>query len=175
MKRSHSVSAAVLVASGLVSIGPASPAMAAGGTTCTVEHEVSLTPGLLALQGSTGTFKDQTLGTVSCDGPVKGVTPTGAGTFLDQGNYGTTDPDTCLGGEGVGSYTMVFPTADGTKTVVLPFTVTFGGPAAENGLVAVQTKGDGFTGEFGATPVTGDCVVTPVSKLAIKGYVVVSG
>jgi hypothetical protein len=66
---------------------------------------------------------------------------------------------------------MVFPTAKGEKTVVLPFTVTFGDPATENGLVGVHTKGTGFTGEFGATPIAGDCVVTPVTKLAIKGYV----
>lgn len=149
-------------------------ARADSGTTCSVKNPVTLTPGV-SLQGSTGTFESKTIGTVTCDGPVNGVKPTGPGTFLDKGNYGTQDPDDCLGGgEGTGSYTMVFPTARGKKTVVLAFTLEFGAPSTQGGLIGIHTKGDGFVGEFGGTPTAGDCVTAPVTKVLALGTIVLS-
>lgn len=144
------------------------------GTTCVIEHLVSLEPGL-SVQGSSGTFEDKVLGTASCDGPVNGVTPTGPGTFHDKGRYGTKDPDSCLGGgEGEGAYTMVFPTAAGDQTVVLPFTLKYGDPSTKNGPVAIHTRGEGWIGEFGGTPKEGDCVSKPVTKVLAKGEIVFS-
>ncbi|MGQ0624484.1 MAG: hypothetical protein ACT4PP_07515 [Sporichthyaceae bacterium] len=160
------VAGGILVGSGV--------ARAAGATTCTVENPVSLSPGL-SLGGSTGTFQSQPGGTVTCDGPIKGIAPTGPGTFLDKGNYGTQDPDDCLGGgEGKGSYTMVFPTAKGKKTVVLPFTLTYGAPSTQGGLVAIHTTGEGFVGEFGGTPTAGDCLTAPVTEVLALGTIVLS-
>jgi hypothetical protein len=161
-----------LGASGLVST---SGVRAASGTTCTVENPVNLTPGLSLVEGSSGTFDNQTRATVSCDGPVKGVTPTGPGKMLDKGAYGTADPDDCVhGGEGTGAYTLILPTADGTKSVVLPFTLEFSAPSTNGGLVAVHTRGDGFVGEFGAVPTAGDCVSAPVTTVLVKGEIVLS-
>ncbi|MBA3745104.1 hypothetical protein [Sporichthya sp.] len=160
-----------VAASGLVGTDGA---RADSGTTCTVENPVNLAPGL-SLQGSTGTFDNENRGTVSCDGPVDGVEATGPGTFLDKGIYGTQDPDDCInGGEGQGSYTMVLPTANGKKTVVLPFTLTFGAPSTNGGLVGVHTRGDGFVGEFGAVPTAGDCVSAPVTTVLVNGQIVFS-
>lgn len=160
-----------LAASGLVST---SAVRADSGTTCTVENPVTLSPGL-SLQGSTGTFDNSATGTVECDGPVNGVQPTGPGTFHDKGTYGTQDPDDCVrGGEGQGAYTMVLPTADGEQTVVLPFTVEFGAPSTNGGLVGVHTRGDGFAGEFGGTPTAGDCVSAPVTEVLVLGKIVFS-
>jgi hypothetical protein len=117
-----------------------------------------LTPGLSA-QGSSGTFEDKVAGSISCDGPLLGITPTGPGTVYDKGNYGTEDPDSCFGGgEGVGSYTLVFPTAGGPEETVAPFTVTFGDPATNGeGLVTVKLEGEGWHGDLAATPTKGDC------------------
>ncbi len=160
-----------LASSGLVASGPAH---ANSGTTCVIENPVSLAPGV-SLQGSSGTFESKTLGTVKCDGPVNGVMPTGPGTFLDKGQYGTEDPDDCLGGgEGTGSYTMVFPTAKGKRTVMLPFTLEYAAPSTNGGLIGIHTRGDGWTGEFGGTPVEGDCVSAPVTKVLALGQVVFS-
>ncbi len=161
-----------LAASGLV---PTSGARADSGTTCTVENPVTLSPGLSLVEGSTGTFDNQSTGTVTCDGPVDGAEPTGPGTFLDKGTYGTQDPDNCVsGGEGQGAYTMVLPTANGKKTVVLPFTLEFAAPSTMGGLVGIHTRGDGFVGEFGGTPLAGDCVSAPVTKVLAVGSIVFS-
>lgn len=161
-----------LAASGLVST---SAVRADSGTTCTVENPVDLTPGLSLLEGSTGTFDNQSRATVSCDGPVHGITPTGPGKMLDKGAYGTKDPDDCVhGGEGTGAYTMTLPTAKGTKTVVLPFALEFAAPSTNGGLVGVHTRGDGFTGEFGAIPSAGDCVSAPVTQVMVTGKIVFS-
>jgi hypothetical protein len=127
----------------------------------------------LSVEGSAGTFEDMVLGTISCDGPAGGVTPTGPGSLHDKGRYGTKNPDDCFGGgEGEGAYTIKFPTADGEKTVVLPFTVTFGGPSTRGGVVAVNVQGDGWKGELGATPLEGDCFSKPVTKVRVAGKVV---
>lgn len=156
---------------GIDLVGPGS-AQADSGTTCQVENPVTLSPGL-SLEGSAGTFESKPLGTVTCDGPVNGVEPTGAGTFLDAGNYGTEGPDDCVGGgEGVGSYTMVFPTADGEQTVVLPFTLEYAAPSTSGGLVGIHTRGEGWVGEFGGTPTQGDCVSAPVTKVLAVGTIV---
>lgn len=161
-----------LAAAANLALGVPGPALAAGGTTCTVENPVGLNPGL-TLQGSTGTFESNPLGTVACDGPVNGVVPTGPGSFLDKGTYGTEDPDDCLaGGEGKGSYTLTLPTDTGKKIVVLPFTVRYGAPSSNGGLVGIHTRGDGWVGEFGGVPTAGDCVVSPVTKVLATGTIV---
>lgn len=164
----------ILVAGAVLGLGLVEPAPvgAAGSTTCMVDHSPTLKPGLAA-QGSSGTFEDLVLGTISCDGPAGGVTPTGPGTLYDKGNYGTKDPDSCFGGgEGEGSYTVVFPTADGERTLVLPFTVTFGDPSTNGGVVGVHVRGDGWGGDLGATPTEGDCITKPVTKVRVAGKVV---
>lgn len=155
--------------SGLVST---SAVRAASGTICTVENPVRLAPGLSLVEGSSGTFDNQMRASVNCDGPVNGITPTGPGKMLDKGVYGTQDPDDCVqGGEGTGSYTLVLPTADGEKTVTLPFTVEFSAPSTQGGLVAVSTRGKNFTGEFGAVPTAGDCVSAPVTEVLVTGTI----
>lgn len=173
MKRiTGAVGAVAVAASCLVNT---SDARAESGTTCRVENTVRLAPGLSLLEGSTGTFDNQTRATVNCDGPVKGITPTGVGKMLDKGVYGTKDPDDCVhGGEGAGAYTLILPTADGERTVTLPFTLEFSAPSANGGLVAVHTRGQNFVGEFGAVPSAGDCVTTPVTEVTVTGTITFS-
>jgi hypothetical protein len=167
-KRMAALAVGVLAAL-IVPVGGAEVS-AASGTTCEVEHVPTLTPGL-SVQGSTGTFEDKVAGSISCSGPLLGITPTGPGTVYDKGNYGTEDPDSCFGGgEGVGSYTLSFPTADGPEELVAPFTVTFGEPATNgHGLVTVKLQGEGWTGDLAATPTKGDCFSAPVTEVVVKG------
>lgn len=161
--------AAFLVVGALAGLVPVA-SEAASGTTCKVEHVPTLKPGL-SVQGSSGTFEDAQDGTISCDGPVMGITPTGPGRLHDKGNYGTKDPDSCFGGgEGDGSYTLVFPTADGEQKLVAPFTFTFGGPATNGeGVVALHVRGDGWSAELGVTPTKGDCFSAPVTEVRVTG------
>jgi hypothetical protein len=149
---------------------------AASGTTCMVEHVPTLKPGLSAVEGSSGTFEDAQDGTITCDGPVVGVTPTGPGTLHDKGNYGTKDGDSCFGGgEGEGAYTLVLPTADGERTLLAPFTMTFGDPNTNGeGVVTVHLRGEGWSGDLGVTPTKGDCFSTPVTEVRVTGKVIFS-
>lgn len=105
---------------------------------------------------------------------MKGIVPTGPGALHDEGQYGTKDDDTCInGGEGEGAYTITFPTADGSRTIVTPFTVTFGDPTLhDGGFIGVHVRGDGMSGDYGATPTEGDCFSKPVTKVKVAGNLI---
>jgi len=106
-------------------------------------------------------------GTVSCDGPVRGIVPTGPGTLGVEGRYGTKDPDTCFGGEGEGRFSFTFPTATGVGKRSNVFTFSF----SLVGLSGSGFSGEGFGGGFDdVEPEDGDCVVHPVTKLVVKGH-----
>src|SRR5438132_10728753 len=82
-------------------------------THCRFSSEVTLSPGL-SVKPSSGSFTSKgENGTVECDGPVRGVHPSGPGTLGVMGQYGTKDPDTCFAGEGEGRFSFTFPTAQG--------------------------------------------------------------
>lgn len=176
--RAKGVVAVLLVGAlaALVPVGQHAVSAASSKTTCTVGHEPTLTPGLHAVESTSGTFKTMQLGTISCDGPVKGISPTGPGTLHDEGRYGTKDPDSCLsGGEGEGAYTITFPTADGEQKVVTPFTVTLGDPSpSSDGIVGIHVRGDGMSGDLHGTPTEGDCFSEPVTKVKVGGKLVFS-
>jgi hypothetical protein len=167
---------AVLVLAPLIVIPVGREAVAATSrTTCVVGHEPTLTPGL-SMEGTSGTFKTMQLGSISCDGPVRGITPTGPGTLHDEGRYGTKDPDSCpTGGEGEGAYTITFPTDEGEKQIVTPFILTFGDfTTHEGGFVGVHVRGEGMSGDLGARPTEGDCVSKPITKVKVSGELIFS-
>src|SRR5438128_2228699 len=71
-------------------------------THCMFTSTITLAPGLSVVP-SAGTFSSGgETGTVSCDGPVRGIVPTGPGTLGVEGRYGTKDPSTCFRGQGEG-------------------------------------------------------------------------
>jgi hypothetical protein len=141
-------------------------------TRCTFTTPIALLPGLSVVPTS-GTFSSGgENGRVSCDGPVRGIVPTGEGTLGVEGRYGTDDPDTCFGGEGEGRFSFTFPTATGVGRRSNVFTFSFSlfglstGGSSGNGF-----SGDGFGGGFDEVrPEEGDCVLRPVTKLIIKGH-----
>jgi len=93
--------AALTVALVVIWGGGALPATSAEPqTNCRFATEVNLSPGL-SVKPSSGTFaSDGESGRVECDGPVRGIHPSGPGTLGVMGKYGTKDPDTCFAGEG---------------------------------------------------------------------------
>ena len=146
----------------------ASPGSASGPKTqCTFTSTITLQPGLSVVP-STGTFSSGgETGTVTCDGPVRGIVPTGPGTLGVDGRYGTKDPDTCFGGEGDGRFHFTFPTATGQGKRSNVFTFSF----SLIGLSRSGFTGDGFGGGFDEVqPEDGDCLDRPVTKLVVKGH-----
>ncbi|HKY76442.1 MAG TPA: hypothetical protein VJS45_09890 [Acidimicrobiia bacterium] len=144
---------------------PAAPAP----TRCAFSVVVSLSPGL-SLVPSTGEFTSGgETGTVSCDGVVRGVRPVGPGTLGVVGRYGTNDPDTCLDGEGEGRFSFTFPTADGEGRRSNVFAFSFGLLRALTGGPSGEFSGQGFSGTIEVQPEEGNCLVTPVTRVSIRG------
>src|SRR5689334_17127873 len=162
----------VLVAVLLTGPSGVATAAGAGGSTgpqthCTFSSTITLAPGFSVVPSS-GTFTSGgETGTVSCDGPVRGIVPTGPGALGVVGRYGTKDPDTCFGGEGEGRFSFTFPTATGfgKRSNVLTFSFSL------IGLSRSGCQGDGYAGTFDdVEPQEGDCFVHPVTKLVVKGH-----
>jgi hypothetical protein len=168
MGRRLSISMAMLVAG--AGLGQPLPAAGAGAdpkTNCSFTSAIALEPGL-AVVPSSGVFTSGgETGTVTCDGPVRGIVPTGPGTLGVEGRYGTKDPDTCFAGEGEGRFSFTFPTAAGPGQRSNVFTFSF----SLVGLSGSGFSGDGFGGGFDEVrPVEGDCLIRPVTRIIVKGH-----
>ncbi len=151
------------------------PASAASQTTCRFSFDETVSPGL-GVRGSSGTFTSGgESGPLVCSGPVNGAQPSGRGTIGTSGRYGVAHADSCVSGvtgdgEGDGVDRLTIPTTSGTQTVRSPFTFTFGGKApSHGGLVAGEFRGDHLSGTFEFTPIEGDCVSRPVTRVHVTG------
>ena len=155
----------LVVAAGVVL--PAPIAHAAEKTNCSFTSAIALAPGLSVVP-SAGTFSSGgETGSVTCDGPVRGIVPTGPGTLGVEGRYGTKDPDTCFAGDGEGRFSFTFPTASGPGKRSNVFTFSF----SLIGLSDSGFSGDGFGGGFDEVePEEGDCLLRPVTKILVKGH-----
>ena len=120
---------------------------------CTADYVVALSPGLGA-EPSSGVFhSDGESGTIDCQGR--------RGTFGGDGRYGTKGPMTCTsGGEGWGVHSF---TIDG-ETIKNSFTMEIG--KIPDGLG--RFEGDRLSGTFTVTPVEGDCVTKPASRVRAR-------
>lgn len=130
---------------------------------CVTRVDTTWSPGLSS-EGASGTItsKGET-GEIRCDGPVQGERQTRVGTAGVEAKYGTNDPDTCAsGGEGAGSHSFTIPTARGTKKMTNNFTFTY---HREEGLISGSFEGDRYSGGLTGTPLEGDCVSKPVTKI----------
>lgn len=157
----------VLVLVGFMAPG-GRPAQAGDEVHCTNVHEVTLSPGF-SIQGSSGSFNVPTVRTMECHGPINGRTPTGAGSYGEEpGRYGTEDPDTCQeGGEGDGVFFASIPTTDGDLELTAPYTFTIGDLTTNPGFVSGEFSGDGVRGTFKVTPLEGDCVTKPITRVRV--------
>jgi hypothetical protein len=165
-----SVTKAVLAVLLLAATVAAHPASAEESPThCTFSLVVSLSPGLSFVPSSGEFTSGGQTGTVTCDGIVRGVQPTGPGTLGVTGRYGTQDPDTCLDGEGEGRFSFTFPTAEGEGKRSNNFSFSFGLVGALVGGPPGEFSGNGFSGTIDVQPEEGNCFVTPVTKVSIRG------
>jgi hypothetical protein len=166
VRRSFFVVASVVVA--LLGFGGGvPPADGAEGATCSVTFVILLDPGF-PMEPSTGEHYSDGPGVLNCEGAVNGRPITGAGTIHDSGPYGTQDPDSCMSGsEGSGVDHIVLPTADGPVTIDSQYTYTAAKPE-NGGPFNGQFTGSRFTGTFEFTPLEGDCVTKPVTKIEVK-------
>jgi hypothetical protein len=143
------------------------PVGAADEVHCVSLHEAVIAPGL-SIQPSSGTATIRG-GTMECHGPVNGHTPTGIGGYEEDFRYGTKDPDTCQqGGEGEGVWRAFVPTNAGEQRLDAPFTLTYGDLTSNPGSVTAEFQGEGVHGTASVTPVEGDCVVEPITRVRVK-------
>src|SRR5581483_276529 len=142
---------------------------AGGGTPCTFEFDIVVSPGLTT-SPSSGTFtSDGENGTITCAGPVNGHRTAGSGRIGIDGRYGNEKPYSCRDdAQGEGTMRMTFPTSDGTQTITNPFTYT-DSAYQEGRLFAGTFHGDRMSGKFQAQPTDGDCVSRPMTRFHIKG------
>ena len=137
-------------------------------TPCSFKFDADVNPGLSNAPSSGTVTSNGETGTVTCQGKVNGKSVTGPGKYGMAGRYGTANPDTCTsGGEGDGTTSMTFPTADGPQHVEAPFTYTYG--ALQNGVLAVTFKGETWSGTAEVRPTKGDCASAPLSKMTAGG------
>lgn len=152
----------------LMGMGPV--AHAGGELHCTSIHDVDISPGL-SIRPSSGTVKAVSGSTIECDGPVNGHDPTGPGSYYEDARYGTKDPDTCQeGGEVEGVFAFTIPTTGGDQKVSAVFILSYGDLSTRGGVVSGQFQGDGFRGTVDVTPLEGNCVVEPVTKIRVDAH-----
>jgi hypothetical protein len=135
------------------------------GALCTIESAIVLSSGvgLIPPTGPATFTSGPRPGTITCQGIVKGRTPTGPGTYRMDGVFGVGPGggDTCLFGAGYGTYSITIPTAGGPVTVTEPF-VFYGGAVG-------PFTAPSLSGLFEIVPAAGaDCLGTPVSAGAFS-------
>lgn len=135
-------------------------------TTCRGSYVVTLTPGL-SNTPARGTAYTKQPGTITCNGPVLGKTPTGKGSVVNLARIGVEDPDSCLaGGEGRGALIVEMPVAGG-KTLTLHDGGNFEYGGLKRGLLTGTFDFDRMRGTFTVNPLKGNCVTTPVTQARI--------
>ncbi len=144
----------------LVSSLYAMPIAGAQGTAstavCVHRWTDSISPGLtITARQVTFTSHGET-GTITCIGQVNGNTVTGTGTFGEVGTF----RGTCASGNGSATFSFTVPTTAGPATFSVPVTFTY---AAGVGLSSSAV----FPGTFVVVPTAGDCLLTPVSRIAV--------
>jgi hypothetical protein len=146
----------------------AAPARGAEPTRCLAEFDVTISPGLSS-SPSSGTYTTEgETGTITCEGPINGYRPTGAGRRGEHGTYGLTDPDTCAsGGEGTQVLSLTIPTTGGDQHVTDEGIFTYG-PLEGGGAYGGSFRGKRMRSTFQVTPVEGDCVTTPVTRVRVR-------
>ncbi|MGH9009849.1 MAG: hypothetical protein ACRDYF_08400, partial [Acidimicrobiia bacterium] len=166
----------ILTLGGLMPLGTSSAGAVQGtpenpnpnDTHCLAEFDLTLSPGISMTPASgTATSHGET-GTNTCDGPINGKQVTGVGSRGEDGRYGIDGPNNCTDLDGVSEWVFSFtmPTTDGPQKVMGTFVATYG-PLQSGGLYGGTFTGDRMYGKFTATPIEGDCVTTPITKVRL--------
>ncbi len=136
---------------------PVAGAQATGSTAvCVHRWTDSVSPGL-TLTGRQVTFTSHgETGTITCIGAVNGHQVTGTGTFGEVGSF----QGTCASGFGSATFSFSIPTTAGPAAFSVPVTFTY---AAGAGLTSSAV----FPGTFVVVPTAGNCLITPVTTIAV--------
>jgi hypothetical protein len=150
--------AGVAVATLAIALPTAAPATGAPGaaTVCDWRDVGRLSPPLAMKPISTTYSTGGETGTLTCNGPILGQTPTGPGTIGFEARMGPTTPITCTSG-GVGDYVAFFtlPVGKGRTLHGIDYgNFSFG---LDNGKFGGSYKGTLFTGTFESEVRKGDC------------------
>lgn len=152
----------LLAALVLAALVPAAPAWAVSDSLayCVGTWDVRFSRGVGTAPGSAEFSTRGPTGTVECSGEVEGEAITGTGTFAKAGLF----EGTCLSGTGAGRIQITVPTTGGPKHLDITFTMTTG--------PGIGFKySDSFAGPltFVFVPVEGNCVLSPVTRIAVFG------
>lgn len=161
-------------AAGLVLGGgcvPVHSVLAQRATSCSFVLDLDASPGLSLQPGPSRFTSGGETGTLTCDGPVNGLQPTGPGAIGVLGDLSGSCTSAATGdGGGSGTETLTVPTSGGAQRFTSRFTFSFGRRLpTHGGLVAGEFTGDHFSGSFEFTPVQGDCVSRPVTRAHVVG------
>lgn len=150
----------------LLLLMPAAPAAAQSDlAACVGSWEISFSNGVRLVTGNSDFTTGGLTGTINCVGTVDGSPVTGPGTFGKEGAV----EGSCLAAKGAGTIQMQIPTADGIKTIEFPFQMdTSLGVGFKSGgpLVGPLT--------FLFIPTQGDCLMSPVTEIAVTGEFLLS-
>jgi hypothetical protein len=134
----------------------AGPAHAADTAICTASHPLTLIPGLTLTPGQHG-YTNHSVGTINCLGSLNGHQIVGPGSIAEDGNlFGN-----CVQGTGSGTVRLSIPIAGGTKFPVSEkYTFRYVG-------IVGTFSGPTYSGAFEFLPQSGDCLLTPLTQVAV--------
>jgi len=134
----------------------AAPAHAADTAVCTVSHPLMLSPGLTLAPGQHGST-NHSIGAINCLGSLNGHQIVGPGSVTDDGIL----VGSCVQGTGSGTFRFSIPIAGGTNFPVSEkFTFRYVG-------IVGTFSGTMFSGGFEFLPQSGDCLLTPLTQVAV--------
>lgn len=141
----------------------AAPAHAADTAVCVVSHPLMLSPGLTLAPGQHG-YTNHSIGSINCLGSLRGHQIVGPGSITEDGNlFGNR-----VQGTGSGTVRLSIPIAGGINFPVSE-KYTFG----YVGLVGTLS-GPMFSGAFEFLPQSGDCLLTPLTQVAVLAQATIS-
>jgi hypothetical protein len=156
----------VLVTAGFLgSVLAAAPASQAESSTICIGRQdiIRITPGF-SLEPTTGTASTVVDGKLQCNGPLEGYRPTGTISTHHEMTYGYLRSDTCSELDVKGAIDYSIPTADGIVVITNHITGTFH-PSSDPPGKSGTFDGDYTSGRFWFTPMEGDCVHSPLTRL----------
>jgi hypothetical protein len=123
-----------------------------------------ISPGFSSTPTS-GTVETQANGIEDCHGPMDGYQPTGPVRTHHSMLYGWRDADTCSSLEFKGYADHHIPTAKGVVIIRNHFTGNL--HPVKEGVMTASFQGTKFSGRFGAQPLEGDCVTSPLTRMEV--------
>ncbi|MGH2690055.1 MAG: hypothetical protein ACRDKW_14800 [Actinomycetota bacterium] len=130
---------------------------------CVATWTDSVSPGASLTPGTSTFSSGGQTGSISCAGSVMGHDVTGPGTIGEEGRA----QGTCTAGTGSATFHMTIPTTGGPVDLSFPVEFTIAGAVGSR-------PGGPMPGGFVFAPLEGDCVTTPVTRIAVVMYGVLS-